>query len=278
MAIDIATLKEKLGEHFQGAIPLIIILILAIFALGQLGVVDLHSLPLIGSFFPAPVINIVVVGHLSDTFNEILGSKELRALNVRVYTLKPTQIENDPDLIRAYGGDIIILSATSTEDKELGYKTRRAIADAVRGGAKLLIIKDAGTLFPGDVTVFGWSYQMGDVAPVQTPVEREEVQEIIVNGTFAIQDREHPLFQGLKDFDVTGLPIIVGVQPKPPAKPLAYFDSDDGRSYEIIVESQAMLGRSMWLGFDPGDLVESLGGEGGKAFIINLINYLKYGR
>lgn len=276
--MDLEELKEKFQENFQGAIPLIVVLVLALFALGQLGVINLRGVPLVGEFFPAPVVNIVTVGSLSDTFKGALESKEMRALNVRVYTLKPQSIENDPDLVVAYKPDIIILSAKTDSEKELGYQTRKALASAVKKGADLLIIKDAGTLFPGDKTVFGWSYGMGDVAPVFAPDKRENLSEEIVNGTIVVQDRFHPLFQGISDFDVSGLPIQIGITPKPPAKPLSYIETDYGKTYEVIVESNALFGKTMWFAFDPGDLIDSLQGEGGKAFLINLINYLKYGR
>ena len=70
------------GSHAESLIPLILIVILAIFIAGKLGWMDLSSIPVVGSLFPKPNIKVLVVGHASPAMETLLKSEDYRMAGI----------------------------------------------------------------------------------------------------------------------------------------------------------------------------------------------------
>jgi len=49
-------------SYGESLIPLILIVVLGLFIAGKFGYIDLHSVPVVGSLFPAPYIKVVTIG------------------------------------------------------------------------------------------------------------------------------------------------------------------------------------------------------------------------
>ncbi|MEW5955602.1 MAG: hypothetical protein AB1626_03645, partial [Candidatus Micrarchaeota archaeon] len=105
-------LKRGQKGGAEGAIPIILLLVLAIFIAGKFGLVDLSGVPIVGQLVSQKQTKILVIGHLSPQMNEILTGED--------FTLKGITVmpDMDPEVIARFTTlskyDIVILQNQRT--------------------------------------------------------------------------------------------------------------------------------------------------------------------
>ena len=264
---------QEQKSYFESAIPLVLIIILAIFIAGKFGFVDLHAIPVAGSLFPASSIKIAVVGHASPELRAYLSTEEYRQAGVNpVFDLKQENLY--PGTLNNY--DIVILQAYQGDGVYCDRTARKVISDKIKAGGKLMVIGDACTRVHEDPAAVGWEVGvglMGDVMPVQVggvTKEKELIQPYYAEGKFKITAIDSPIFSGITQFYFSG-PVLQAI-PKSNAQVLAFLDVGGGQvtapAQLAIVESTGMLaGKVIYFAFDPGTASRNL--------FLNSIIYMK---
>lgn len=260
------------SKAYESAIPIILIIVLAIFIAGKIGLVDLHGIPVVGSLFPAPTIKIGVVGKISPYLKEYLIAEDFRQAGVNYISDIPQEVIY-PGVLDQF--DIIILQG----EKYCDRTARKVIADAVKAGKKLIVVGDACTKVHDDETVRGWEIgigSLGDVMPVSyAGVMGGELVpsriEAYPGGRFKCIDRGHPICPaGQLNFDFTGA--LMQVIPKTNSEPIAMVTSFGGvptapATYAIIESKGLLMGKTMYFAYDPG--------MGPRNMLLNALLYLR---
>ncbi|OIO28421.1 hypothetical protein AUJ16_01205 [Candidatus Micrarchaeota archaeon CG1_02_60_51] len=259
------------GSYGESLIPLVLILILGIFIAGKLGYIQLNSLPVVGSLFPAPYINVIVIGHASPQLEYYLKSENYRVAGINYMGYVPQEAVV-PGTLNKF--DIIILQGSTICDRT----ARRTITDRVKAGGKLMVIGDACTRVNDDPNALGWDIGiglLGDVMPVTyggvLMHEATGQSRIYAEGKFRIIAPDHPMFNGIKNSQFSGT--LTNVYPTANANVLAYIETYMGKPTSPatfgILESQGFLsGKTIYFAFDPGT-------QTGREMLQNTLLYLK---
>lgn len=261
---------------FESAIPLILIAILAVFIAGRVGIIDLHSIPLIGSLFPAPYLKVAVIGHSSPALRDLLTSEDYRNVGITYAGDFP------PDVI--IGGvtknfDVLILQGSDTCD----IPARREIGARIKSGGKLIVIKQACTRVTDDPNAYGWDItgDLGDVIPARPHglYAHNRIGTITqpVSGQFKIISQDHPMFAGLLNHGFDGE--ITNVDPTANADVLAYVSQVNGNQISstvyAILENHGFIlsgGKTLYFAFDPAPEVPE---DGDRLLLMKAILYLR---
>jgi len=268
-------MKEKIVANFEGAIPLILILVLGIFVAGKFGLINLHGLPVVGGLFPAPAIKVLCIGHCSDGVTGYLTTDEARIEGI-IYQGEMSQEVIYPGALKNY--DLIIVQG----ERFCDLPARKEIASKVSSGGKMIFIGDACIRVTNDESVYGWGLSLKDAVPATiggTTAERETVKKQIVDGQFTIVDPFHPLFgggvPGIKNFPFNGelVTVVPAVNSKILATILEQGGGVTGRSHFAIIEGGGFMGKTMYFAYDPG----IYGEEKGRELFLNTVVYLNSG-
>ena len=264
------------GSFQESAIPIILIAILAIFVAGKFGIIDMSGVPVLNSIFPAPKITVGVVGRASQDMKNLLASEDFRVAGV-MYAGDIDQKVVYPGTLNNF--DVIVLQGDSVCDRT----ARKAVADRVKAGGKLIVIQDACIRVSDDRAAYGWDVgigSLGDVMPVVgggVTKELEVLQTAPVDGKLKIIDGEHPVFNGVKNFGFHSTVTAITI-PKPNSNILAYIDASSigkvtAPSLFAIVESKGLFsGKTMYFAFDPATVAQQ--GTGRNMFL-NTLLYLR---
>lgn len=262
--------KSKVKYHFEGLIPLILLVIVAVLAGAWIGLWDIPGLD-----FNRPA-KMLVLGRPSQLTME--------ALNASKDLVRPTYRDTDflgitPEhMLSQY--DMVMLDQTNSSFRPyLSRQLGSALEEYVRKGGKLIIVGNSGILRSDAPEVVGWRANMGDIAPVECTADIRGVpsclQPIRVNGTIYTLDYEHPIVEGIER-----VPAVPFEGPIPfevydvavHGNEIAYIqegtDLDVYRAkwYTGIVERRHLLGKVIYFNYDPGLT---------RAILQNTIKYLK---
>ncbi|MBI4361344.1 hypothetical protein HY572_06255 [Candidatus Micrarchaeota archaeon] len=264
------------GKAYESLIPLILIIILGVFIAGKFGLVNLSSVPVVGGLFPAPKINVYIVGKASEPLKLMLQSEDFRIAGV-TYVADFRQDFIVPGVLD--DADVVVLQGSRVCDRT----ARKVIADRIKAGGKLIVVGDACTTVSDDVNAIGWDIgigSLGDVVPVtyravlfHEPVNTRGSVDVS-GGKFRIVSVDHPMFNGIKNFVFSGR--VIEVLPNANSKVLAYIDSVGGRPTSPatfgIIESQGLVaGKTLYFAFDPGTTQTG----GSRNMVLNTLLYLK---
>ena len=264
-------MRKRGQSNIESSIPLILIVILAVFVAAKFGFIDVSGIPILNQIIPAPTIKVAVVGRASAGLKAMLEAEDFRMSGV-YYAGDLKQEILYPGVLNNF--DIVILENTATCDRV----ARRVIADKVKSGGKLIIVGDACTRVSDDPNALGWDVgigTMGDIVPATiggVTHEREPIRKIGVSGKFKIIDPFHPIFNGIKNYGFSG--DVVKVYPKADANVLAFVDlSPSGKVTEpamyAILESRAFIGgKVVFLAYNPTERTS-------RNMFLNTLIYLK---
>ncbi len=247
--------RNGLSYHMEGFIPLLIVLVLVVLILSSQGMINLNTLPVVGTFFPAAGgMNVLVLGESNSSLMDILNSSDAKAMGVQV-----TPFSNPNSLFPNYldGFDVIVLHQTGA-NKTIDRKSREEIDRRVKNGGKLIVIQNAGTKVSDDNSVLGWGLGYGDVIPVEcvnvlNPGEASCDTPISISGVFEPAKPNHKILEGIVKFPLTGTRHfnLYGVMPK--GETLAYIsETSTGTPYPaVVVGSSGFGGATVYFNFDP---------------------------
>lgn len=266
--------KDKFATQFEGAIPLILILVLATFVAGKFGIVDLSAIPGVGAMFPAATIKVVCIGECSSGLKAYLQSDEARMSNI-MFQGELGQDTIYGDILKNY--DILILQ----NERYCDRLARQAIRDRIKQGGKMIVIGDACTRMHDDASVLGWGLYLQEVIPAVlggVTAEKEVIKTQVVNGEFKILDLQHPIFggnvPGIKNFPFNAK--VTKVNPGTNSKVLSLVvpTSTTKESMFAILEGSSLMGKTLYFAYDPG----VFGQEQGRTLFLNTLFYLKTGK
>lgn len=239
--------------HFESAIPLILIAILAVFLAAKFNILPVDNIPILNQIIPSKDIRVGVFGKPSDELRSLIGSSEFQgAGGIAVRPIYEEKLDDRAKFL-ARQVDVIILTGEPYCDRTF----RKAVTDRVKSGAALIVIGDACTRVRGDNTVIGWNIGiglLGTVMPVEigglTP-RREPIRTYFATGQLRIINPDHLIFSGVHDFAFAG--DVVDVTPTSNADVLAQVDTGPGqRNLYAIVEGRTFpAGKVMYFAFDP---------------------------
>lgn len=243
---------RKLTYHLEGFIPLILIIIIIVFAGASLG---LWQVPFVSKVGP---LKMLILGKPSIGTETIINNSEDL---VRPEFKSPELLVLSPkENLAQY--DVILLDQTG-EEKPIAIPRRvgEAIAEWVKKGGKLIIVKNSGIIRTDAPDVIGWTAVFGssDIAPVQCQRLKNGrpscVEPVVVpNAEIWRIDYDHPI----ATFDV--IPPIGTEQPlalttfevSPNGKQIAAIkDIVTGKFYLGIVEKTVLLGKTIYYNYDP---------------------------
>ncbi len=264
---------RKGQTNYESIVPIVLIILLGIFVAGKFGLVDFSQVPILNAIFPAPPINIAVVGKISPALLSLLQTKTAKYHQVQVMVDRWDPDSVYPGALSNY--DIIILQG----DRYCPRLARQAVADRVKAGADLIVIGDACTREnPNDPMFYGWDIGiglLGDVMPVQIggPThEKKTLRSEVVHATLDVVDQFHPIFKGYQTSEFYTK--VYDVDLKGTGKPLAMFNIKDPEKVNVahfaVIEGNTNFGGSkvIYFAFDPGE-------TGSENLILNTIFYLK---
>ncbi|MFH1750389.1 MAG: hypothetical protein ABH863_01795 [Candidatus Micrarchaeota archaeon] len=263
------------SSHLESSIPLILIIILAIFVAGNFGIINLGDIPGIGPILGGGnQVRVAVIGTPSVGLKNYLISKDAQLAKIKYAGNLRAESLSATGSLKLF--DVVILQGQPVCDRT----PRRIISEWVRGGGKLIVVGDACTRVNDDNSVLGWDIGvglLGDVMPVKVgglTSQAEPIKYGCSSGTFTWAQFDHSIRSGAKDYPFSGrtietIPYNGNI--------VAYIDcGSSGRgstaTTPAIVESSSLLGgKTVYFSYDPG----INGDAAGRTVFINTLKYLK---
>ncbi len=261
-------IKSKLAYHLEGLVPIILILIIALFLAVKFDFIT-TSTPVLGIIAgiiePSEKISVLLISDSDNSISpNIIETFHINADLVK-YKIRPAyDLTINPDQ-KIEGYDIIIMDGLNYIPRSLG----QAIVNYVKGGGKLITVKDAGirsgiVLPNGQIEgyapdVLGWEETFDDVIPVSCEKNEEGIpgciDKMYVSGKLYREDEKHEIMKGFeevpqepnsyKDFEVLNVNYT--------ANELAYIrGSNYQKPFPGIVEKKLVFGKSIYFNYDPG--------------------------
>ncbi|MEK6842911.1 MAG: ThuA domain-containing protein [Candidatus Micrarchaeota archaeon] len=256
--------------HLESSIPLILIIILAVFIAGNFGLVNFGDVPVLGSIFGGKSIKVTVIGKPTPGLINHLTSKDARDGQIWYAGNGLRQELLTEGNLKQF--DVVILQGQPVCDRN----ARKIITNWVKGGGKLIVIGDACTRVDGDPAAFGWDIGglLGEVIPAKiggVTSEKEPIKYGCSSGTYRIIEFGHPITAGIKDYQFSGR--TIEVYPTSNSKVLTAVDcSDTSRgnmptTYGILESSGLFSGKTVYFSYDPGATSAQL--------FLNTLKYMK---
>ncbi|MGC9113671.1 MAG: hypothetical protein ACP5IG_01085 [Candidatus Micrarchaeia archaeon] len=240
----------------EGAIPVILLIILAVFIGAKFGLIPVQGIPILENLVGGATTKVAVVGHLSPEMNEILSSEQIAVIK-KVTTVPDISPDDVGRGFSLKNYDVVILQGR----RDCSFAAREKLADFVNGGGKLIVIGDACTTVREDPTVYGWKigvHTLGDVMPV----EIGKLSRNFAEGRLRVYNWDHPIFNGLTGAQQRGYVDfsgdIVKVTPTKGEVLAAVDTGDSTQVYYGIIESKGLgLGKVIYFAFDPAKSTQS---------------------
>ncbi|MBS3061576.1 MAG: hypothetical protein J4215_03265 [Candidatus Diapherotrites archaeon] len=239
------------ASNIESMIPLIIILIIAVYAGARFG---FFSLPLPG--LGTEPVRMLIIGEPSPTLKAILD--EDRDL-VR-YTIRDARsLSVSPkDQLAQY--KIVLLDQSKQADKSVPRVLGDAIQDWVKTGGKLIVVKDSGIYRDGASDVIGWKATFGDIMPVECNYEKDFVatctRPVHVTAKIFQQDFKHKIMEGIEvaPADPDAVLFLETFNVTPIGNQVAYIQNVTTPAwYPAVVEKTWFgIGKVIYFNYDPG--------------------------
>ncbi|MFH0835974.1 MAG: hypothetical protein V1834_02315 [Candidatus Micrarchaeota archaeon] len=249
---------------------LAIVLVLSLgFVLVKFGYLDLSSIGLGPKFIGGPDyysdLKVIVVGRASHEMDALLKSEDFALAGITYAGDLPQQSVTSAGVFKNF--DVIIVQGS----RICNETARTAIAEAVNGGKKMVLIGDACTATPDDPNEGSWG-ELGEVMPVMISSVLFEADDEAVYA-LKIDEPDHPIFNGVFDHEINA-PEQTVLQ-KQDATVLAHTDYAQ-RNAEVypqatIVESSD--NRVIYFAFDPAPNVQTA--MGSRNLFLSTLLYLK---
>lgn len=245
-------LRSSLSYHFEGLIPLIIILIIAAVAGAWLG---FWEIPFIT---PEGPVDMLVIGSPSlDTASVLDNAKNL--VQYRVIEDPNALRTNSEEKLAQY--DIVMLDQSNKMQKMLPSTVGEALDDFVKKGGKLIVIKNSGIYNPEAPELVGWMANFGsDIVPVECVRTKENYPSCTVsrNVTSVLEraDFDHEIMMGIEQVPATMDMGYLYLEVFPVAlngHEIATIRDVQSTKYFVgIAEKRLLLGKSLYFNYDPG--------------------------
>lgn len=258
------------STHLESSIPLILIIILAVFIAGNFGIINFSDVPVLKDIFGGKTIKVTVIGRPSPQLVNQLTSKDSREAGIWYAGSGLRQEILTTGTLKSF--DVVILQGQPVCDRT----ARRVISDWVKGGGRLLIIGDACTRVTDDPAALGWDVGglLGDVVPAKiggVTHTAEPIRRGCTSGQFRFAEYDHPIGAGIKEFQFSGT--TIEVYPTANGRIISYIDCSDTSRASLattpaILENSGLFGgKVIYLAYDPGIASRNM--------FINTLKYMK---
>ncbi|MEM0360787.1 MAG: hypothetical protein QXK06_05645 [Candidatus Diapherotrites archaeon] len=245
-------IKSRLSYHFEGLIPLILILIIAAVAGGWLG---FWEIPYVS---PQKPVTMLIIGNPSEATLAALDKSQ----DIVRYVIRDEESlsTNAKEKLAQY--DIVWLDQSNQRSKELPSTVGEALSSYVTKGGKLVVVKNSGILNPDAPEIIGWMANFGsEIVPVDCVFTRTNDPSCVtpVNVTAYIEraDFDHKIMFGIEKYPATRDEpyLYLEVFPVSPiGNEIATIkDVQSTRYYAGIVEKPLLLGKCIYFNYDPGE-------------------------
>jgi hypothetical protein len=252
--------KGQSKFNWENSIPLILIILLAIFLAAKFGVIDLSTIPVVGGWFPQSSIRVGIVGQGSPGLIADLQSSDSVGRGITTYP------NIDPQTAQYTLQNFQIIILQGTPYCSLGL--RFALANWVRNGGKLIVIGDACTQVPNDPTSIGWNVGVNSLGSVMPATYGGLTTSMIytptsyTQGYFTDLNPSSQIFGGSGGVEAPGTKNFAFSGYVTPVFPTATNSQVDavvntgvgGSTQYAIIETQGLLqlGKVIYFSFDPG--------------------------
>jgi len=244
--------RAKLGYHFEGLIPLILILFIAALAGAWL---DFWTIP---GITPSGPMDMLIIGSPSfETLEALDNSKDL--VQYRIIGDVDSLRTNSKDKLAQY--KIIMLDQTNSSQKILPSTVGEALHGYVQKGGRLIVVKNSGIFNPEAPEIVGWMANFGsEIVPVECDITRDNYPSctVSVNVSAEIEraDFDHKIMMGIEKVPATidMPPLYLEVFPvSPNGHEIAIIkDTQTTKYYVGIVEKPVIMGKSIYFNYNPG--------------------------
>jgi len=245
-------LRSKLTYHFEGLIPLILILIIAAVAGAWLGFWDIPFITQQG-----PVDMLVIGAPSYETLEVLDNSKDL--VQYRIISDVHYLRTNSQEKLAQY--DIVMLDQSNSSEKILPSTVGEALGGYVTKGGKLIVVKNSGIYNPEALELVGWMANFGsDVVPVECIPTRDNYPSctISVNVTAELEraDFDHKIMMGIEKVPALPTDAYLYLEVHPVAvnghEIATIRDVQSTKYYAGIVEKNLLFGKSLYFNYNPG--------------------------
>lgn len=264
--------EGRFKRHFEGIIPLIILIIIGIVLLGKTTSV-FCGVPLLSDLFcGGKIINIAVIGDFNaegteeetaikgQYLKELLDSPLGKSYNMYYNVYTPSTLTYAKEaLLKNY--DLVILVG----DRMFSRPVKDALQDYLGAGGKLIVIGDACTEDPDDPLYIGW----GTIGLPVRLNQDADLTGVRLHEPIQLQifDINHPIVKGYGvQLDLTLIEdkpncnddlFVIDVNPttQDVVAMISGEHADRRRDFLAVVEGGTLFGgKSMYFNFDPGCL------------------------
>ena len=253
-----SSMKSRLAYHLEGLVPIIIILILAVFLAVKFDIINSNT-PVLGTFAdlvePTKKINLLIISENENSVSPFVIETLNQNSDLIKYRIRPASdlSINSKQKIENY--DMIMLNGLQCTPLSLG----RGIQEYVKGGGKVIFVMDAGIRRPSTPDVLGWEDTFGDIVPVTCEKSDSGLpgctDKIFIRGKMYREDEENKIMRGFeevppepnsyKDFEVLNISYT--------GNEIAYIKGGQyQKPFPGIVEKKLVFGKSIYFNYDPG--------------------------
>lgn len=266
--------EEGWKKHFEGLIPILILVLIAIVLVGKTTNYFCAVPGLSDVFCGKGQVNVGLLGDFSsaanteikaDVFKSVLDSEggkfKIYSRPVVIAALEYPQ----QNLLKPF--DVVVVAGV----QNLSYAARDALGNYIGGGGKVVLIGDAGTRDPKDPLIKGWSSAgFGDYSPVRLavagPIEGSNFpRKMITNPQLNYFVETNPIIKDYADAyqlnfnEISSEPScqsINAIDVVPLGEMIATLTSGDGNDFvPAIVEKKSGSfggGTVVYFDYDPG--------------------------
>ena len=230
-------------------IALIVIVLVVVYFTG------LFEIPIVSSTKPA---HLLVIGAPSLEMSTVLdNSKDL--VQYRVIEDIGALKTNPKDKLAQY--DIVMLDQTNSQQKALPSTLGEALAQYVKKGGRLLVVKNSGIYNSEAPEKIGWTANFGsDLMPVKCIMTQEEQPScstpINVTAELERADFKSPIMRGIEKVPASPDQSFLYLEVFPVAvnghEIATINDVQSTRHYPGIVEKNYLLGKVLYFNYNPG--------------------------
>jgi hypothetical protein len=263
--------EEGWKKHFEGLVPIIILILIAIVLVGKT-TNFFCTVPVLSAIFcGSGQINVGLIGDYTENAQTNIKANIFKLFIDQEGLKSNIHVKAVPDYILEYPKenalkqfDVVVVAGI----QNLSFNARDALGYYLAGGGKVIIIGDSGIRDSSDPAVIGWSEAaFGDYAPVRLAAVGPAIPRVTINSPqLNYFSEEHPilsLYAEAYKIDFTNFTYpscnsqidALQVAPKSGTEMLAVLASADGRQSVLgIAEKKSGFNGAnvIYFNYDPG--------------------------